>query len=60
MLPRKVLPVLAVVFSAAALGSVVLAVVDLAVGRAAAGDGFIAGLNGAMAALFWRWRPQGR
>jgi hypothetical protein len=57
-MPPKVLLVLAVVFSAAALGSLVLIAVDLATGRPAAGDVFIAGLNGAMAAVFWVWRSR--
>jgi hypothetical protein len=60
VLPRKVLLVLSVVFSAVAVGSLVLVGVDLAIGRAARGDVFIAALNGVMAAVFWRWRSRGR
>lgn len=45
--------VLAVVFTVAALGSVVLVVVDLAVGRPAAGDLFIVFLNGLAAVILW-------
>lgn len=59
-LPRRVLLVLAVVFSAVAVGSLALVCVDLAIGRPAAGDVFIAGLNGAMAAVFWLWRSRWR
>ena len=58
--PGKPLLVLAVVLSAVALGSLVLVGVDLAIGRAAAGDLFIAVLNGVMAAVFWMWRSRGR
>ena len=60
VLPRKVLLVLAVVFSGVAVGSLVLVGVDLAIGRAAAGDLFISVLNGATAAVFWLWRSRGR
>jgi len=60
VLPRRVLLVLAVVFSAVALGSLLVVGVDLAIGRAPAGDVFIAGLNGAMAAVFWMWRARRR
>ncbi len=45
--------VLAVVFTVAALGSVVLVAVDLAVGRPAAGDLFVAFLNGLAAVILW-------
>ena len=45
--------VLAVVFTVAALGSVVLVVVDLVVGRPAAGDLFIVVLNGLAAVILW-------
>ena len=45
--------VLAVVFTVAALGSVVLVVVDLAVGRPVAGDLFIVFLNGLAAVILW-------
>lgn len=60
MLPRKALLVLTVFFSAVVLGSLVLAGIDLAIGRPAAGDLFIAGLNGAMATVFWTWQSQRR
>ncbi|WP_286138842.1 hypothetical protein [Arthrobacter sp. OV608] len=46
--------VLAVVFTVAAIGSVVLVAVDLIVGRPAAGDLFIAFLNSL--ATVWLWR----
>ena len=58
MLPTKVFLVLAIVFSATAVGSLALVAVDLVIGRPAAGDVFIAGLNGAMAAVFWVWRAR--
>ncbi|WP_041653747.1 hypothetical protein [Pseudarthrobacter phenanthrenivorans] len=45
--------VLAVVFTVAALGSVALVAVDLAVGRPAAGDLFITFLNGLAAVILW-------
>ena len=45
--------VLAVVFTVAALGSVVLVVVDLVVSRPAAGDLFIVFLNGLAAVILW-------
>ncbi|MFM9432937.1 hypothetical protein ACFDR8_003856 [Arthrobacter sp. MP_2.3] len=60
VLPLRVLLVLAVVFSAVAVGSLVLVGVDIAVGRSAGGDVFIAGLNAVMATVFWRWRSRGR
>jgi hypothetical protein len=43
-----------VVFVLAAAGSVALVVVDLVVGRFAAGDVFIAVLNSLVAAILWR------
>ncbi|TLM83659.1 hypothetical protein FDW83_09375 [Pseudarthrobacter sp. NamE2] len=46
--------VLAVMFSVAAIGSVVLVVVDLVLGRPAAGDLFIAFLNSLAAVALWR------
>ncbi|WP_211880027.1 hypothetical protein [Pseudarthrobacter albicanus] len=62
-LPPKALLVLAGVFSAAALGCLVLIGVDLSIGRPASGDLFIGGLNGVLAAVFWAWfvrsRPRG-
>ena len=45
--------VLAVVFTVAALGSVVLVVVDLVISRPAAGDLFIVFLNGLAAVILW-------
>jgi len=42
-----------VVFTVAALGSVLLVVVDLLVGRPAAGDLFIVLLNGLAAVILW-------
>ncbi|MFC8523393.1 hypothetical protein [Pseudarthrobacter sp. NPDC057230] len=45
--------VLAVVFTVAALGSVVLVVVDLVISRPAAGDLFIVFLNGFAAVILW-------
>jgi hypothetical protein len=57
-LPRSLL-IVAVIFSFATLGALVLVVVDLAVGRPVAGDLFIAGLNGAAAVVFWKWWAQG-
>ena len=54
----KVLLVLAVIFSAAAAGCIVLVAVDVAIGRPVAGDAFVAGLNGCMAAVFWIWRSR--
>jgi hypothetical protein len=52
----KAAAVLAVVFTAAAAGCLVLVVLDLWVGRPAAGDLYLAGLNAGIAAVFWRWR----
>jgi hypothetical protein len=46
--------ILAVVFTVAAAGSLVLVVVDLVIGRPAAGDVFIAILNNLAAAVLWR------
>ncbi|WP_028268226.1 hypothetical protein [Arthrobacter sp. MA-N2] len=45
---------LAVVFTVAAAGSLVLVVLDEDIGRPAAGDVFIAVLNGLAAFLLWR------
>ncbi|MEJ1180515.1 MULTISPECIES: hypothetical protein [unclassified Pseudarthrobacter] len=50
----RVRRILAVVFTIAAFGSVVLVAVDLIVGRPAAGDLFIAFLNSLAAAALWR------
>ncbi|MFJ6310606.1 hypothetical protein [Pseudarthrobacter oxydans] len=55
-LPRGVLRILAVVFGVAAIGSLVLVAVDLAIGRPAAGDAFIAFLNSVAAVMLWRWQ----
>ena len=51
--------VLAVVFTVSFLGMLVLVAVDLAVGRPLAGDLFVAGLNGAVAAALWALRVRG-
>lgn len=45
---------LAVIFTVAVVGSLVLVVVDLFIGRPAAGDLFIAFLNALTAAALWR------
>ncbi|MCM0616560.1 hypothetical protein MOD31_11040 [Paenarthrobacter sp. TYUT067] len=45
---------LAVIFTVAAVGSLVLVVVDLLIGRAAEGDLFIAFLNALAAVVLWR------
>lgn len=42
------------VFTVAAVGSMVLVAVDLTVGRPASGDVFIAFLNGLTAVMLWR------
>jgi hypothetical protein len=52
--PNRVLRFLAVVFTVAAVGSVVLVAVDMVVGRPAAGDVFIAFLNSLAAVGLWR------
>jgi len=52
------LRILAVVFTVAAAGSLVLVAVDLAIGRPAAGDVFIAFLNSVAAVMLWRWRSE--
>ncbi|MFJ6376295.1 hypothetical protein ACIQH9_11295 [Pseudarthrobacter oxydans] len=46
--------ILAVLFTVAAVGSLLLVAVDLLVGRPAAGDVFIAVLNGVVAVVLWR------
>jgi hypothetical protein len=46
--------ILAVVFTVAAVGSLVLVAADLFVGRPAGGDGFIAVLNSFVAVVLWR------
>lgn len=51
-----VLQILVVVFTVAAVGSLVLVAVDLAIGRPASGDVFIAVLNSVVAVMLWRWR----
>ena len=53
---RGVLQILVVVFTVAAVGSLVLVAVDLAIGRPARGDVFIAVLNSVAAVMLWRWR----
>jgi hypothetical protein len=54
--------VLAGVFSAAALGCLVLIGVDLSIGRPVSGDLFTGGLNAILTAVFWAWfvRSRGR
>jgi uncharacterized membrane protein YfcA len=56
--PNGVLRILAVVFTVAAVGSLVLVTVDLAIGRPALGDVFIAFLNSVAAVMLWRWRSE--
>lgn len=48
------------VFTIAAIGSVVLVVVELVVGRPAAGDLFIAFLNSLAAVALWRLGSEAR
>jgi hypothetical protein len=55
---RKAAAILAVVFTAAAAGCLVLVALDLVIGRPAAGDLYLAGLNGVVAAVLWRWRSR--
>jgi hypothetical protein len=50
----RVLRILAVVFTVAAAGSLVLLAVDLVIARPAAGDAFIAFLNSLAAVVLWR------
>ena len=50
----RVLRVLAVVFTVAAAGALALVVLDLVIGRPAAGDVFIAILNALAAFVLWR------
>ena len=58
--PRQRWPLaLAVVFTVAFFGALALVAVDLAVGRPLAGDLFVAGLNGAVAAALWVFRARG-
>ncbi|MFF1253703.1 hypothetical protein ACFVYC_14565 [Pseudarthrobacter sp. NPDC058329] len=54
--PSGVLRILVVVFTVTAVGSLVLVAVDLAIGRPAGGDVFIAVLNSVAAVMLWRWR----
>ncbi|WP_461186745.1 hypothetical protein [Arthrobacter sp. Z4-13] len=56
----RALRVLAVVFTVAAVGSVVLVAVDLVIGRPAAGDLFIAFLNSLAAVALWRLSSERR
>jgi hypothetical protein len=51
---HKWLRLLAVVFTIAAVGALVLVVTDLLIGRPPAGDLFIACLNSLAAAVLWR------
>jgi len=58
--PRQRWPLaLAIVFTAAFVGALALVAVDLVVGRPLAGDLFVAGLNGAVAAALWALRARG-
>ncbi|WP_223987917.1 hypothetical protein [Arthrobacter sp. NicSoilB8] len=50
----RVLRVLAVVFTATASGALALVVLDLVIGRPAAGDLFITALNTLAAFVLWR------
>jgi hypothetical protein len=59
-MPPKVLLVLADVFSATALGCLVLIGMDLSIGRPVSGDLFIGGLNAILADVFWAWFVQSR
>jgi hypothetical protein len=52
--PNRVLRLLAVVFTFAAVASMVLVAVDLFVSRPVAGDVFIAFLNSLTAVMLWR------
>ncbi len=52
------LRLLAVVFSIATVGSLLLVATDLVIGRSPAGDLFIAGLNALTAAVLWRVVPK--
>lgn len=52
--PSGVLRILAVVFTVTAVGSLVLVAVDLAIGRPASSDVFIALLNSVVAVMLWR------
>ncbi|MEW1986822.1 hypothetical protein [Pseudarthrobacter oxydans] len=56
--PHRMLRILAVVFTVTAAGSLVLVAVDLAIGRSASGDVFIAFLNSVAAVTLWRWRSE--
>ena len=58
LLPRMLL-IGAVIFSVVFLGALALVAVDLTVGRPLAGDLFVAGLNGAVAAALWALRARG-
>ena len=51
----RALRVLAVVFTVAAAGALALVVLDLVIARPAAGDVFVAALNGLVAVVFWVW-----
>jgi hypothetical protein len=56
--PKGVLLILAAVFSVAAVGSLLLVAVNLAIGRPTSGDVFIAFLNTMAAVMLWRWRSE--
>lgn len=57
---RAILRVLVVVFTAAAVASLILVAIDVAVGRPAAGDVFIASLNCLAAGVLWRVTRQAK
>ncbi|SEQ79956.1 tetratricopeptide repeat protein [Arthrobacter sp. OV608] len=56
----RILLVVAVVFSTAALGCIVLIGLDLSVGRPISGDLLIGGVNGILAVVFWVWHVRSR
>jgi len=58
LLPRMLL-IGVVIFSVVFLGALALVAVDLVTGRPLAGDLFVAGLNGAVAAAPWALRARG-
>jgi hypothetical protein len=53
-LSSRALWILAVVFTVATTGSLVLVALDLVIGRPAAGDVFIASLNSLVVFVLWR------
>lgn len=54
-----ILRVLVALFTAASIGSLILVVIDVAIGRPAAGDVFIASLNCLAAGVLWRLACRG-